>query len=62
MSDGSASPYKAAASADALAARPKDAVVGEVSGEKVEVKDAEGVAAAESKEETSVVDEKKSKP
>lgn len=61
MSDRAASPVKDSASADAPAARPDDAVVGEVSEEKVEVKDSEGVPAAESKEEESVIDESKSK-
>lgn len=61
MSDRAASPSNAAASADAPAARPDAAVVGEVSGENVEVTDAAGVPAAESKEEPSVVDENKCK-
>lgn len=62
MSDGSTSPSKAAPSATASAMRSEDAVVGGVSGENIEVKDAEGVPAAESKEEISVIDEAKSKP
>lgn len=61
MSDRAASPVKGSASADAPAARPNDAILGDVSEEKVEIKDFEGVPAAESKEEESVIDESKGK-
>lgn len=61
MSDRAASPVKDSASSNAATARPDDAVVGDVSGEKVEIKDSEGVPAAESKEEESVIDQSKGK-
>ena len=61
MSDRAASPVKDSAPSNVAAARPDDAVVGEVSGEKVEIKDSEGVPAAESKEEESVIDQSKGK-
>ena len=61
MSDSATSPAKAPAVADESAARPADAPVGEVSGAKIEVTDAEGVPAPESKEEASVTDVKKGK-
>lgn len=60
MSDRAASPVQNPASADAPAARPDDAVVGEVSEEKVELKNSEGVPAAETKGE-SAINESKSK-
>ncbi len=56
MSDRATSPVKEAASAHAPVERADDAVVGDVSGERIEEKSAAGVSAPKSKEETSVTD------